>query len=148
MNKIIFVNDIKETKMLEAIEKAGINGLITGAATAALFGLQAQVRTPFTSQNTMPLYVLTFLGGSLSSLVTDGIHEFIQEEIPVSQKVNDQVSIVTSMALNAGLFYGALYLCDASVASDFGAFKALAIGAGSEWVGSATYTQLKENMFI
>lgn len=134
--------------MFEAIEKAGINGIITGAATVALFGMKAQVKTPFTTQNTMPLYVLTFLGGTISSLITDGVHEFVQEEIPVSNKANDQASIVASMGINAALFYGALYLASPSVASDFGAFKALAVGAGSEWVGAASYSLLKENMFI
>lgn len=134
--------------MFEAVEKAGINGIITGAVTAGLFGLRAKVRTPFTDKNTMPLYVLTFLGGSVSSLITDGIHEFVQEEIPVSRKANDQVSVITSLALNAGLFYTALYLADPAIARDFGAMKAFAIGAGSEWVGSASYTQLKEKMYI
>lgn len=134
--------------MFESIEKAGINGIVTGAATAALFGLQAQVKTPFTDKNTMPLYVLTALGGAISSFVTDGVHEFVQEEIPVSSKANDQVSVITSMALNAGLFYGALYLFNPAVANDFGTMKALAVGAGSEWVGSASYTQSKEKMYI
>ena len=134
--------------MYESIEKAGINGIITGAATAALFGHKAQVSTPFTEKNTMPLYLLTFLGGAISSFITDGIHEFVQEEIPVSSKANDQVSVITSMALNAGLFYGALYCYSPAVANDFGTLKALAVGAGSEWVGSASYTQLKEKMYI
>lgn len=135
-------------KMWEAVEKAGINGIITGAATAALFGMKAQVRTPFTSKNTMPLYVLTFLGGSIASFITDGVHEFIQEEIPVSRKANDQASIITSMALNGALFYGALYLAGSQIAADYGALKALGIGAASEWVGSASYSLLKENMFL
>lgn len=134
--------------MWEAIEKAGINGIITGAATAALFGLNASVRTPFVEKHTMPLYVLTALGGGLSSIVTDGVHEFVQEEIPVSKKANDQVSVLTSLALNGALFYGSLYLFNANVANDFGALKAFAVGAGSEWVGSASYTQLKEKMYI
>lgn len=134
--------------MYEAIEKAGINGIITGIVTAGLFGMNAKVKTPFTQKNTMPLYVLTFLGGGVSSFVTDGIHEFVQEEIPVSRKANDQVSVITSLALNATLFYSALYLCDPVIAKDFGTFKALAVGAGSEWIGSASYTELKEKMYI
>lgn len=134
--------------MFEAIEKAGINGIVTGAATAGLFGLSAKVRTPFMPQQLMPLYLLTFAGGAVASLVTDATHEFIQKEIPVSQKANDQVSVLTSMVLNGALFYGALYLSGSGIARDFGVFKALAVGAGSEWVGSASYTQLKEKMYL
>lgn len=134
--------------MFEAIEKAGINGIITGAATAALFGMGAKVRTPFMPQQLMPLYLLTFVGGSLSSLVTDVTHEFVKEELPVSQKANDRASVMTSMVLNGALFYGALYLAGDGIANDFGVWQAIAVGAASEWVGSASYTQLKEKMYL
>ena len=133
--------------MWEAFEKAGINGIVTGAATAALFGTKAKVVVPMTTR-LIPLYCATFLCGAVTSFATDGVHEFIKEEIPVSRKFNDQMSVISSTLLNGALFYGALRLYSPGVARDFGAIQAFAVGAGSEWVGSASYTQLKEKMYL
>lgn len=38
---------------MEAIEKAGINGLVSGACSAALFGVNSRVIAPYTNM-TMP----------------------------------------------------------------------------------------------
>ena len=77
----------------EALEKAGINGIVTGAVSAALFGMNIAVVPPFMSM-TMPLYVYMFLGGTLASLVTDGLHVFMKDEIPISKKANDRTSVI------------------------------------------------------
>jgi hypothetical protein len=72
----------------------------------------------------------------------------MKEEVPISQKANDAVSTLSSLAINAGLFYGILQIYSPAVARDFGAIKALAVGAGSEWVGSASYAKLKEKSYL
>lgn len=132
---------------METLEKAGINGIVTAAASVGLFGANATVVPPFMN-NTMPLYAYLFLGGVASSLVTDGFHLFMKEEIPVSKKANDRTSVVAGLAINAIVFAGLLEVVDSSIARDFGRVTALGVGAGAEWLSASGYTYLKEKMYI
>lgn len=133
--------------MFEAFEKAGVNGLISGAAAVALFGVNANVVAPMTNM-TMPLYALIFLGGIGSSLITDGLHVFLKEEIPISKKANDRTSVIAGLAVNAIVFAGLLEVSAPDIASDFGRMTALAVGAGAEFASASSYTYLKEKMYI
>ena len=133
--------------MWEAVEKAGINGIVSGAASVVLFGTQAQVIAPMTNI-TMPLYGLLFLGGVASSLVTDGMHLFMKEEIPVSRKANDRTSVIAGLVINGVVLAGLLSLSAPDIARDFGTMTALAVGGASEFVGASSYTYLKEKMYI
>lgn len=132
---------------METVEKAGINGIVTAAASIGLFGTSATVVPPFMN-NTMPLYAYLFLGGVASSLVTDGFHLFMKDEIPVSKKANDRTSVLAGLAINAVVFAGLLEVVDSSIARDFGRMTALAVGAGTEWISASGYTYLKEKMYI
>ena len=132
---------------LESVEKAGINGIVAGAASVALFGSRATVVAPMTNM-TMPLYALLFLGGAAASFVGDGLHMFMKDELPISKKANDRTSLVTGLAINAVALAGLLYVSDQTIAKDFGYFNALAVGAASEFVGSSSYTYLKEKQYI
>ena len=132
---------------LEFVEKAGINGIISSAASIALFGTQAKVVAPFTSM-TMPLYCLIFLGGVGSSFVTDGLHMMLKDIIPISKKSNDRSSLFTGMAVNAVVFAGLLQLTSPAVAEDFGRIMALAVGAGTEFAAASSYTYLKESQWL
>jgi len=132
---------------MEAIEKAGINGIVTAAASAAIFGTRASVIAPFTNM-TMPLYALVFLGGVASSFATDGLHVFMKEEIPISKKANDRTSVIAGMAVNAIVLAGLLQITDPDIAQSFGRLTALGIGAGAEFAGASSYTYLKEKMYI
>ena len=132
---------------METIEKAGINGLVAGAASAAYFGINAKVLPPFMN-TTMPLYALIFLGGVASSLATDGLHVFLKDEIPISKKANDRTSVIAGMVINAIAFAGILEVATPGVASDFGRMTALAFGAGTEFAAASSYTYLKEKMYI
>ena len=132
---------------MELIEKAGINGIISSAASIAIFGTQAKVVAPMTSM-TMPLYALIFLGGVASSVITDGLHVFLKDVIPISKKANDRSSVIAGMAVNAVVFAGLLQLTSPAIAEDFGRFSALAVGAGTEFAAASSYTYLKERMYI
>ena len=132
---------------MQAVEKAGINGLITAAASVAVFGTQASVIAPMTSM-TMPLYALIFLGGVASSFATDGLHIFMKDTIPISKKANDRTSVITSMAVNGLVLAGLLQVTSPGIAADFGRMMALGMGAASEFAGSASYTYLKENSYF
>ena len=131
----------------ELVEKAGINGIISAAAAAAFFGTDARVVAPMTSM-TMPLYVLIFIGGMASSVVTDGLHLSLKDVIPISKKSNDRASVITGMAVNAIAFAGLLHLTSPAIARDFGRVMALAVGAGTEFAAASSYTYLKEKMYI
>ena len=131
----------------ELVEKAGINGIISSAASVALFGTRAKVVAPFTSM-TMPLYALIFLGGVASSFVTDGLHVFLKDAIPISKKSNDRSSVLAGMAVNAVVFAGLLQLTSPAMARDFGHMAALAVGAGTEVAAASSYTYLKDSMYI
>lgn len=131
---------------IEAVEKSGINGLITGAATAAYFGTQAEVVGIFS--RTMPLYVLTGLAGAVGSLIGDATHLMMKEAIPVSKKFNDRASVVAGAAINGVLLGGILYSYQPAILNDFGLVQAIALGASAEVGGSALYTYLKENQYL
>ena len=133
--------------LMEAVEKAGINGIITGAAAAGIFGTQAKVIAPMMN-TTMPLYALVFLGGAASSLVTDALHVFTKDEIPISKKANDRTSAVIGLVVNGVVFAGLLELADPTIAADFGRLTAVAVGAASEFAAASSYTYLKETMYI
>ena len=132
---------------LEAVEKAGINGIIAGVASAGYFGLNAQVAGLMTNQ-TIPLYVLAGSVGAIGSLVGDGAHILMKDAIPVSKKFNDQASVVTGLAINGVLFGAMLYCYQPDILNDFGVIQAFAMGAGAEVAGSALYTYLKENQYF
>ena len=132
---------------MEAVEKAGINGIISSVASVALFGTQAKVVAPMTSM-TMPLYCLIFLGGVASSFITDGLHVFLKDAIPISKKSNDRSSVIAGMAVNAVVFAGLLQLTSPAILADFGRISALAVGAGTEFAAASSYTYLKESMWL
>ena len=132
---------------IHAIEKAGINGIVAGISTIPLFGSDATIYVPM-AKSSAPLYVLAFAVGGVGSLVGDLAHTFIKNEIHISEKSKDKTSLIAGIAINAGLFAGLLYCYDPQVFNDFGTLKALGVGGASEFVGSASYTYLKENLYL
>ena len=132
---------------MEAIEKAGINGIIAGGVSAYLFGTSSTVASLFgRGQMNFPLFA--GIVGATGSLVGDATHITIQEAIPVSQKFNDQASVISGLAINGALFTGMLYLYQPAILRDVGLLQAFGIGAGTEIAGSALYTYLKENEYF
>ena len=132
---------------MEAVEKAGINGIIAGGATAYLFGTGSSVSNIFgNGQMSFPLF--TGIVGAVGSLVGDASHIALQEAIPVSQKANDRASVVMGLAINGALFAGMLYLYQPRILADTGFIQAFCIGGGAEFAGSALYTYLKENEYF
>lgn len=132
---------------MEAIEKAGINGLLCGGATAYLFGSRSTVANIF-GNGSMSFPLFAGAVGAGGSLLGDASHIALQEAIPVSQKANDRASVVMGLAINGGLFAGMLYLYQPQILTDVGLMRAFGIGAGAEVAGSALYTYLKENEYF
>ena len=132
--------------LFEAVEKAGINGLITGALTIPVFGTKAQILFPLTNQY-VPLYLVSFLVGGLGSFAGDIVH-LIFSELPVSKKFTDTSNVLLGVAINGGLFALMLNMIDTQVAVDFGTMTALCIGGAGEFLGTASYNYLKDNLYI
>ena len=132
--------------LIEAVEKAGINGLITGALTIPVFGTNAKFVFPFTNQ-LVPLYGITFLVGTLGSFAGDVVHLIISD-LPVSKKFKDTSNLVTGVAINAGLFACMLRMIGPGLAEDFGTMTALCVGGVGEFLGTASYNYLKENLYL
>lgn len=133
--------------MFEAVEKAGINGIVCGALTIPIFSSQALVNAPFTN-STMPMWLYSFLLGGLSSFAGDLTHLAMKEDVAISEKWNNRASLLVSAGVNSVLFYGGMYLLSPSVARDVGILNALAIAGGGELIGSALYTYGKENLYL
>ena len=131
---------------MEAVEKAGINGLLTGGASAYLFGVSSRISSPFSQS--MPFPIFAGLVGAGGSLIGDGIHIMMKDSIPISKKANDRASSITSAIVSGMAFGGLLYAYDPAVLNDFGMLSAFAVGAGSEFAGSSSYTYLKENSWL
>ena len=133
--------------MFEAVEKAGINGIVCGTMTIPLFGASAVVPAPMTN-STMPLWLYAFLLGGASSFVGDISHLAMKENVAISEKWNNRSTLLVSAGLNAALFYGGMYFLNPAVARDVGLFSSLAIAGGGELIGSALYSYAKENLYL
>ena len=131
---------------MEAVEKAGINGLLTGGASAYLFGVSSSVPSPF--GQSMPFPIFAGLVGAGGSLIGDGIHIMMKDSVPVSKKANDRASTITSAIVSGMAFSGLLYAYSPQILNDFGMLSAFAVGSASELGGSASYTYLKENSWL
>ena len=131
----------------DALEKAGINGLIAGAATIPLFGTDATIFVPF-ANSSAPLSVLAFAVGATGSIVGDLAHCFIKDDVDISEKWKDRASLISGVVINGALFAGLLHMYDPKILEDFGKLKAVAVGGGAEFAGAASYSYLKENLYL
>ena len=133
--------------MFEALEKAGINGIVCGAGSAALFGSRATINAPFTNSS-MPLWLFSTLIGGCSSFVGDLGHLAMNQNVNISEKWNNRSTLLISAAINTGLFYGGMCVLSPQVCRDFGMLRTLLVAGGGELVGSALYSYAKENLYI
>ena len=132
--------------IFDAVEKAGLNAIVAGAACCPVFGSDAKVYIPF-ANSSAPLCLLAAAVGGVGSLLGDLAHLGIHEA-DISEKWKDNSSFVTGLAINAALFPALLYCFNPTVARDFGLITAAGVGAASEFVGSASYSYLKENLYL
>ena len=133
--------------MFDCCEKAGLNGIAAGAATLGLFGTKAKVYMPYFNSN-VSLSALALGVGAVGSIIGDLAHKFIKDEVSISEKWKDRTSLLSGVAINGALFTGLLYLYNDQVAKDFGIATGFLVGGGSEFLGSASYNYLKENMYM
>ena len=133
--------------MFEALEKAGINGLVCGAGTTAIFGTGATLRAPFTNSS-VPLWLFSFRLASGSSLIGDAAHLAMKPDVSISEKWRNRSTLLVSAGVNAALFYAGMSMLTPGVARDIGMIRSLLLAGGGEVVGSALYSYGKENLYI
>ena len=126
---------------LHPLEKSAIQGAVTGLATAVYYGMDAQAVISYIGQTR-----LAYIGagvGLATSLLNDGVHKFVKEEIPIRQKANDQMSVAVGVGVGALMYNYLLFLANPNLARDTGIIANSIIGGGSEFAGSFLY-----NMFL
>lgn len=114
--------------MIEFVEKAALQGALTGGGSYLLHG-QSNIVTPL---GEFPLWMTTSLIGASSSFVNDLLHRYVFSEIPINKKARHDVSFILG-AVTSGLLYNqALGLVNPDLPKEFGYYQGLAVGGGSE----------------
>ena len=126
---------------LHPIEKAVIQGGITGLATCVYYGYNAQASVPYLGQTNL-CYVAGGVG-ALTSVINDVIHKFVKEEVPIRKKAEDYTSIGLGVGVGAVMYNYALCLVNPNLCRDTGIITNSIIGGGSEFAGSFLY-----NLFV
>ena len=119
------------------IQKAAINTVITGAASMITTGSRWSVPCPsmfglMKQGQTCPLYVFAGLSGAVASLVNDGVHYLIRNEVHIDKKAQDDASLYLGAIAGAVSYWGVIYAVNPYLARDIGTWTLLATGAGAE----------------
>ena len=83
-----------------------------------------------------PGYLVNFLVGVASSLISDGVHSFVKKDVHISRKAQDEASLLLSSVLSGFLFNAGLYVTNTNLPGDFGMVSGFAVGAGSDIASS------------
>lgn len=127
---------------LNILEKAAISSIITGAASMITTGAKFRVPCVF-MKGSCPLFVFTGLAGATTSVLNDGIHYLIKNEVHISKKAQDEASLYLGALAGAGVYYGVMYLVNPLLVRDMGYKTILATGAVAEIGSSMTYNLIK-----
>lgn len=132
---------------LNIVEKAALSGLITAGASAITTGARWSVPCPsllgFGRGRTCPLFVFAGLAGILSSVVNDGVHYLVKNEIHINKKAQDDASLYLGAVIGAVSYYGVIYAINPFLVRDIGTWTILATGTGAETLSNFTYDYLK-----
>ena len=126
---------------LNLLEKAAIQGLVTGGATGLYYGTNAIANIPYF--NDVKLCYVAFGVGAFTSLANDYVHKFVKDEIHVKHKAEDQASLILGAGVGAALYHLSLSVLNPALARDTGLYMNAAIGGGSEVAGSFLYNLIR-----
>ena len=127
---------------LNVLEKAAISSAITGVASMLTTG--AKLKTPIVFlRGNCPLFVFTGLAGAITSVLNDGIHYLIKNEVHISKKAQDEASLYLGALAGAGVYYLVIYAVNPYLARDMGYKTLLATGAVAEIGSSFTYDLIR-----
>ena len=131
---------------MSIIEKAAISSVVTGAASIVTTGAKWKVPCSIFGLmrgQTCPLYVFAALSGAIASMVNDGIHYLVKNEIHVSQKARDDASLYLGAVVGALSYYGTIYALNPYLARDIGTWTLVATGMGAETASNFIYDLIK-----
>lgn len=120
---------------MNVLEKAAISTVITGAASVLTTGARWKVPCSMFGLmrgQTCPLYVFAGLSGAIASLVNDGIHYLVKNEIHISKKAQDDASLYLGAVIGALSYYGTVYVLNPYLARDIGTWTLVATGMAAE----------------
>ena len=127
---------------LNVLEKAAIASVITGAASVVTTGANWRVPLVF-MRGSCPLFVFTGIAGAATSLINDGVHKLIKNEVNVNKKAQDEASIYLGLLTGAVAYYSVLYIANPYLVRDVGSWTVLGTGAAAELASSMTYNLIK-----
>lgn len=122
---------------LEMIEKAILQGAVTGVATCAYFGMEQLAQVPLLGETKM-CYVGVGVG-AVASVLNDLVHSYVLEEIPISKKAEEEAALVVGAGTGALMYHFGLSALNPKLASDAGLVANCVIGGGSELGSSFLY---------
>ena len=122
---------------MSIIQKAAISTVVTGAASMITTGSRWSVPCPsffglIKRGQTCPLYVFAGLSGAIASLVNDGVHYLVKNEVHIDKKAQDDASLYLGAIVGAVSYWGVVYALNPYLARDIGTWTLLATGAGAE----------------
>ena len=117
------------------LEKAVAQGTIISAVSYFCYPRIRSIRVNFT-RRPISAFALFAVMGAASSLVSDGIHTFVKEEIHINEKANDEASLLVGTCISAASLYCVMYLANPRLAAEYGYGCAIAAGAAGEFGAS------------
>lgn len=129
------------------LEKAAISTVIT--ATASMLTTGAKWRVPCPSifglmrNQTCPLFVFAGLSGGIASLVNDGLHKLVKNEVHISKKAQDDASLYLGAVVGAASYYATIYFLNPYLVRDLGTWTILATGTIAETASNFAYDLIK-----
>ena len=132
---------MSEETALHLLEKAAIQGAVTGCATALYYGTNAIATIPFVEE--IKLIYVAFGVGAITSLANDYVHKFVKDDIQIKHKASDQASMLLGAGLGAGIYHLSLSALNPALSRDTGLYMNAAIGGGSEVAGSFIYNLIR-----
>lgn len=122
--------------------KAGLQGLITGLGSGALFGFSNGIRIG--GGNTRNIVVYTSMMGAVASLVADVVHQVVHKDLPVSKKNKDLGAQVLGMVSSGIIYVSALGLYEPISLQQMGYATCFFTGCGAEYLALLSQSMLQE----
>ena len=119
------------------IVKSLVSGSVMSLASIAAVGRQAYFTgNLFGKYYELPIWSICGGVGAVASLVSDGIHTLMEENIPVNKKIDHQLAVATGIGITTGAFALTLYSLNPSSIQEMGLLKIGLMGALSEITSS------------
>ncbi len=124
----------------DIIEKAVVQGAIVTGVSFACHPRVNYIYVPLLGK-TLPSYMVYAAIGAASSMVADGVHLFVKEEVHLKNKALDSASNIIGVAISTGALYAVMYVLNKNLATEYGLGCAIAAGAAGE-LGSSFLVNL------